>query len=551
MNKSIKKLLLIGGGGHCRSCIDVIRSTSQYEIIGILDVADKVGLMIDGVPIIGTDKELNKYLPQTDECLITVGHIKNGELRKTLHSQVLAAGGSLATVVSPSAYVSKSASVESGSIVMHQAVVNAGAVIGQNVILNSMSLIEHDAKIDSHVHISTRATINGGAIVAEGGFVGSHAIVFNHCSIGRHSIVGGGQIVRQDLPDSSGPSDVTKKSQLVSPVFIIAEAGVNHNGDVDQALQMIEVAAKAGADAVKFQTFRAEDLSTAYAEKADYQKQAAIEQKHEDESQQAMLKSLELPETVYAKLVTYCEKLNIEFMSTAFDIRSMDFLVELGIKRIKIPSGELTNVPLLRHCAKKSLPIILSTGMASYEEVAEAKNVLVDAGVDIQNLSILHCNTAYPTPFIDANLACIQTLSQLASKVGYSDHTLGDEAIIASVALGASIIEKHFTLDRALPGPDQATSLEPIELNLMVERIRNIEQAIGNGIKLPTDSELPNVPIARKSIVAYKNIQKGEVFSEQNLTTKRPGDGVSASLWDSVVGKVATRFYAVDEQIES
>ncbi|MGH1427745.1 MAG: N-acetylneuraminate synthase [Arenicella sp.] len=311
-------------------------------------------------------------------------------------------------------------------------------------------------------------------------------------------------------------------------------------------MQMIEVAAKSGADAVKFQTFRAEDLSTAYAEKADYQKLATSG----NESQQKMLKALELPEAVYTQLVDYCDQQGVEFMSTAFDIRSMDFLVSLGIKRIKIPSGELTNVPLLRHCAKQGLPIILSTGMASFDEISDAKKVLIDAGVNEQNLSILHCNTAYPTPFKDANLACIKTLGGLSASVGYSDHTLGDEAIIASLAMGASIVEKHFTLDRSLPGPDQATSLEPSELTRMVEKIRNIEQALGNGVKQPTESELPNISVARKSIVASKVIAKGEVFSDENLTTKRPGDGISAAFWDDMIGRKAARYYSVDEQIE-
>ena len=237
-------------------------------------------------------------------------------------------------------------------------------------------------------------------------------------------------------------------------------------------------------------------------------------------------------------------------MSTAFDIQSMDFLVKLGIKRIKIPSGELTNVPLLRHCAKQGLPIILSTGMASLAEVVEAKAVLLDAGAQTNDLSILHCNTAYPTPFCDANLACIQTLSKLGCAVGYSDHTLGDEAIIASIALGAGIVEKHFTLDRTMEGPDQATSLEPDELLTMVDRIRNIEMAFGNGVKEPTESELKNISVARKSIVAGECIKKGDVFTDANLMTKRPGNGLSAALWDQVIGQTAQRDYAVDELIE-
>lgn len=540
------KLLLIGGGGHCRSCIDVIRATQQYDIVGILDAVEKVGQTLDGVPIIGSDADLEAQLSNIDECLITVGQIANSELRQRLFDQVKAANIPLATVLSPNATIAETATIAEGTIVMHQALVNAEAKIEANVIVNSFALIEHDAQIGAHTHISTRATINGAATVGRNCFIGSHALVFQQCQVGRDSIVGGGQVVRADLPNNSQPNDVKNISSSQKPVFIIAEAGVNHNGDVDLAKKMIEIAAKAGVDAVKFQTFHAESLTTSYAEKADYQKQATTK----IESQQEMLKALELPEKSYVELVSYCETLSIEFMSTAFDIESLDFLVELGIKRIKIPSGELTNVPLLRHCAKQNLPLILSTGMATYAEVLQAKSVLIDAGADCNELTILHCNTAYPTPFIDANLACIQTLKKLGCEVGYSDHTLGDEAVIASIALGAGIVEKHFTLDRTMDGPDQSTSLEPNELQLMVSRIRNIEKAFGNGIKEPTNSELENIPIARKSIVAGKPIKKGEIFSDINMTTKRPGNGVSAALWDQALGKIAQRDYMIDEQIE-
>ena len=541
---SKKKLLLIGGGGHCRSCIDVIRSTGIYDIVGVLDVADNVGSTVEGVDIIATDAELPSYINQIDECLITVGQVGASELREKLFQSVRAQGVRLATIVSPSAYVAESASLGEGTIVMHNVVVNAGAKVAENVILNSMSLIEHGANIGAHSHVSTRATINGDVKIEEGCFIGSHAVIFNHCTIGQHSIIGGGQVVRRNLPDGSIPIDVSNIQ--VSPVFVIAEAGVNHNGDLNLALQMIEVAAASGANAVKFQTFRAEDLSTDYAEKAEYQK---VSTGH-SESQQNMLKALELAESDYVQLVKHCKTHNIEFMSTAFDVTSMDFLLELGIQRIKIPSGELTNVPFLRHCAKQRLPLILSTGMATFDEIIDAKNVLLDAGLDINQLTILHCNTAYPTPFEDANLSCVTTLSKLSAEVGYSDHTLGDEAIIASIALGASIVEKHFTLDRRLPGPDQSTSLEPDELTSMVKRIRNIEKAMGDGIKEPTQSEIVNIAVARKSIVASTVIKKGDILSEKNVTTKRPGSGVSAALWDQLIGQVALRNYSIDEQID-
>ena len=331
------------------------------------------------------------------------------------------------------------------------------------------------------------------------------------------------------------------------PVFVIAEAGVNHCGDLEKALQMVEVAAKAGADAIKFQTFKASSLTTAQAPKARYQEQYTGKQ----DSQQAMLCALELTEQDHQLLFNHCHQHDIEFMSTGFDIDSVDLLVRLGIKRVKIPSGEITNLPLLRHIAKLDLPVILSTGMASLQEVIEAKTCLIKEGLDEAKLSILHCTTAYPTPYGEANLNCIQTIkNKLGVPAGYSDHTLGNEVSVAAVALGASIIEKHFTLDRNLPGPDQFASLEPIELNEFVEKIRHIEIALGDGIKRPTSSEIDNIPIARQSLVAKTVIVKGERFGVDNLTTKRPGTGVSPMHWDKIIGGFAKGSYEADQLID-
>lgn len=334
---------------------------------------------------------------------------------------------------------------------------------------------------------------------------------------------------------------------IVNKTFIIAEAGVNHNGDLQKALEMVDVAAKAGADAIKFQTFSAQDLTTIDAPKADYQKQVTSIK----ESQQEMLAALELNYEEYQQIYQRCQVSGIEFMSTAFDQASLDFLLELGIKRIKIPSGELTNLPFLRYAASKGLPMIVSTGMADMQEIEVSIKALLDAGAKNYEITILHCNTAYPTPYEDVNMACLQTIKdKLQLSIGYSDHTLGDEIALASVALGASVLEKHFTLDRNLPGPDHATSLQPDELVNMVARIRNVEQAIGNDIKQPTESEKPNVIIARKSIVAKAVIKQGELFSEKNITAKRPGSGISPMLWDEVIGQPAKQDFAVDELIE-
>ncbi|NKB75847.1 MAG: N-acetylneuraminate synthase [Gammaproteobacteria bacterium] len=334
---------------------------------------------------------------------------------------------------------------------------------------------------------------------------------------------------------------------VVKPVFIIAEAGVNHCGDLGNAKKMVEVAALSGADAIKFQTFKAESLTVTNAPKAEYQKMAT----GTEDSQQTMLSKLELSDDDHRELFVHCQQYGIEFMSTGFDTDSVDLLVRLGIKRVKVPSGEITNLPLLRHIAAQDLPVILSTGMSNLTEIEDAIKVMLTAGLNPARLTVLHCNTAYPTPFEDANLACIGTIkSQLGVEVGYSDHTLGDEASVAAVALGALIIEKHFTLDRDLPGPDQFCSLEPEELNQLVTRIRNVEIALGQGVKQATASEKVNIDIARKSLVAREEILPGEVFSADNVVAKRPGTGLSPMCWDELIGTLAKRHYQPDDQLE-
>lgn len=328
--------------------------------------------------------------------------------------------------------------------------------------------------------------------------------------------------------------------------LIIAEAGVNHNGDIALAKQLIEVAAAAGADLVKFQTFTADRLATVDAVKATYQRQTG----DADESQHAMLKRLELSHAEHQILIEHCRQCNIEFFSTGFDIPSIDMLVSLGIQRLKAPSGELTNLPYLRHMGGQGRPVILSTGMATLGEVEAAIEVLMSAGISRDDITVLHCNTEYPTPMVDVNLRAMQSIqAAFGVKVGYSDHTAGIEVAIAAVSMGACIIEKHFTLDRTLPGPDHRASLEPAELKSMVHAIRNIELALGNGIKRPSASELHNKPIARKSIVAARPIRAGETFSADNLTAKRPGTGLSPMCWDEVIGHIAPRDFATDELI--
>lgn len=331
-------------------------------------------------------------------------------------------------------------------------------------------------------------------------------------------------------------------------VYIIAEAGINHNGDLDRALKMVGVAAKAGADAIKFQTFKAENVISESAPKAEYQKRTT----GTTESQLEMAKKLELRFDDFRLLKTACHEQGIHFFSTAFDAECIDFLVELGADTIKIPSGELTNLPYLRKIGGLGKKIILSTGMANLGEVEQTIDTLVAAGTNRRDITLLHCSTDYPTVMADVNLSAMLTL-QHAFKlpIGYSDHSLGIEVPIAAVALGASIIEKHFTLDKGLPGPDHSASLSPEELARMVQAIRNIELAIGDGLKRAAGGEARNKAIARRSIVAARLIKKGEVFTAENITAKRPGTGISPMRWDEILGQTAIKDFPKDSLIEA
>ena len=334
----------------------------------------------------------------------------------------------------------------------------------------------------------------------------------------------------------------------IQHTIIIAEAGVNHNGSIDIAKKLVDVAVEAGVDYVKFQTFKADKIASKSAGKADYQKKTT----DVVESQWEMLKKLELTEANHLELIDYCKQKDIEFLSTPFDLDSIDLLKKLGIILGKIPSGEITNLPYLRKMAKSFPKIVMSTGMTSMEELKDALKVLLDAGLTKENITILHCNTEYPTPFEDVNLKAMLTIGEATGiKIGYSDHTLGIEIPIAAVAMGATLIEKHFTLDKTMDGPDHKASLEPAELIAMVQGIRNIEKAIaGSGKKTPSVSEVKNKIIARKSIVTATNIRKGDLFTEDNLTVKRPGTGISPMKWDSILQKNAIRDFAADELIE-
>ena len=328
-------------------------------------------------------------------------------------------------------------------------------------------------------------------------------------------------------------------------VYIIAEAGDNHNGDFNTALKLVDVAKRAGADCVKFQTFVTEEIISKYAEMAEYQKKNT----GKEESQFEMVKRLELSFDEFRKIKEYCDRVGIQFLSTPFDLKSVDFLNELGVPFFKIPSGEITNYPYLIKIAHTGKPVVMSTGMCEPDEILAAINVLENNGGG--EITLLHCNTEYPTPLKDVNLYAMRTMKKMfGKKVGYSDHTKGIEVPVAAVALGACVIEKHFTLDKNMPGPDHKASLEPDELGRMVKSIRNIEIALGDGVKHVSESERKNIAIARKSIVARRNIQEGEILTEDNLAVKRPGTGINPMQWMEVLGTRAVRDFKEDELIE-
>jgi N,N'-diacetyllegionaminate synthase len=328
---------------------------------------------------------------------------------------------------------------------------------------------------------------------------------------------------------------------------VIAEAGVNHNGSMEIAEKLVFAAKTSGADIVKFQTFSAKTLVTQSAPKAQYQ----INSKFQSETQFQMLKKLELSEKMHLELIRLCNRINIKFLSTAFDQDSVDLLRKLGQTTFKIPSGEITNLPLIRHIAKNAENLILSTGASTLLEIEQALDVIYKSGLSKEYVTVLHCTSAYPTPLEDVNLSAMQEISRkFEIKVGYSDHTLGTEVSIIAAALGASIIEKHFTMNRNFDGPDHKASLEPDELESMIKAIRNIEKIVGTGIKKIMPSEKNNLHIIRKSIVAKIPIAAGEVFTDKNLTTKRPGSGVSPMYWDSILGNSSRNNYDIDEMIK-
>ncbi len=332
-----------------------------------------------------------------------------------------------------------------------------------------------------------------------------------------------------------------------SSTFIIAEAGVNHNGSIETAKKMVGVAAEAGADAIKFQTFKAEEVISRFAPKAEYQEKNT----DRNETQLDMVMNLELDREEHIELKKYCKKKSIIFLSSPFDLGSIDLLEELDCEILKIPSGEITNLPYLKKVGGLEKKILLSTGMANLKEIGDALEILIEAGTKKDSITVLHCNTEYPTPMADVNLLAMKTIKETFNvNVGYSDHTEGIEVSIAATALGATVIEKHFTIDKNMEGPDHRASLEPSELRAMVEAIRNTEKMLGDGIKKPSLSEKDNMCVVRKSIVTTRDVKKGEIIKEEDITAKRPGSGISPMEWEKIVGRAASRDFCKDELIK-
>ena len=547
MPRQKEKIILLGGGGHAKVVIDAIRSSGKFSIYGIFDPHLAVGRSIMGVKVLGNDRILPK-LKNIKYAFISVGSVGNCDVRKKIYRYLKTIGLQLPVIAHPTAIIARNAKIKEGAFMAARAVVNSGAKIGRNAIINTASSVDHDCRIGDFVHIGPGVALSGDIKIGNETHIGTGARIIQNLTIGSKCMVGAGVTIRQNLKSKTHIA-VSQPSFLIKPdrkVFIIAEAGVNHNGNLQLAKRMVDIASDAGADAIKFQTFSTKDMISASTPKAKYQKDPS----NPKESQKEMLKRLELNPYSHKELVKYCKEKGITFLSTPFDIGSVNLLNKLGMRIFKVPSGEITNLPYLKKIGNLKKKIILSTGISSMEEISEALTILTKNGTPKKDITVLHCNTAYPTPMKDTNLLAMLTIrDNFKISVGYSDHTKGIEVPIAAVALGANVIEKHFTLDRNLKGPDHRFSIEPKELKEMVMSIRNIEKALGDGSKNPSKSELKNRIAVRKSIVATRNIKKGEFFTKENLAVKRPGSGISPLTWDSVIGKKAVKGFRKDELI--
>jgi N,N'-diacetyllegionaminate synthase len=525
----MESIVLIGFGGHAKSVADCIEKRGLYSIAGYTD--EKICVACK-YPYLGTDDELEAIFDRgVRNAAVCVGYLGKGEVRKKIYCRLKEIGYKLPVIADESAVVSESAVIGEGTFIGKDAVINADAKIGKMAIINTKALVEHECVVGDFAHVAVAAVLCGQAKVGTAAFVGANATLLQCMSVGDGAVVPAGMTVR--------------RGKRMKRVCIIAEAGVNHNGDFGLAKKMVDAAHEAGADYIKFQTFVPEKLVSKYAGKAEYQKETT----GADESQLQMLKKLALSDDEYAGLNEYCRKVGIGFISTPFDDDSIDLLSGFDMDFWKIPSGEVTNLPYLEKIAATHKPIVLSTGMCSLDEVRAAVEALSRNGAG--KITLLHCTTQYPAPYEDVNLNVMETLRmEFGVEVGYSDHTKGICVPVAAAAMGACVIEKHFTLDKKLEGPDHKASLEPDELKEMVEAIRCVEKAMGTGEKKVTASEAGNRAVARKSITAAVDIKKGEILTEENITTKRPGTGISPMKWHEVLGTRAVRDFEADEMIE-
>lgn len=546
---SMEKLILIGAGGYAKSVMDSI-DNKKYTIVGFIDNI-KIGHHL-GIPIISSSLDDIKN-PKDFVYFISIGDNKK---RKFWYEEVQKRNLEIIDVIDKSAILSKNITHGPGLFVGKLAVINSDAHIGENVIINTKALVEHGVHIGNHSNVSTNTTVNGDVKIGNECFIGSSSVINGQIIIGNSCTVGSGTVVIHNISYGSTvvgvPGKIIKEDEKMRErIFIVAEIGCNHNGDPELAKKMVEIAKECGVDAVKFQTFKADLLISKYAPKAEYQKKVTSS----DESQLEMTKKLELPFNKFIELEKYARSLGLEVFSTPFDFESIDFLAGYQQKIWKIPSGEITNLPYIEKIAKLPVinkQIVLSTGMSTIEEIEEALNILTKNGMKEEDITILHCNTEYPTPYEDVNLLSIPYLKEKFPqyKIGFSDHSQGYFDGIAAVPYRITFIEKHFTLDKNFEGPDHKASVLPEELKLLCEGIRAVEKSMGKYKKIVTNSERKNKIVARKSIIAKMKIKKGEIFTEENLTTKRPGNGISPMNWYKILGKRAERDFDIDELIE-
>ncbi len=536
---------LIGGGGHAQS---LCGSNPGALPAAYVDLRCNPAL---DIAYFGNDEA---FLSQSDpfrwQVHIALVGIGAQALRKRRDIIDRYKGFTPATIIAGDASVAPASDIAPGCAVLRRAVVN-GSAIGAHTVINTGAIVEHGCSIGSNCFIGSGAVICGDVTIGDDTFIGAGAIVRNGLSIPPATTIGMGAVVTGSItvPGTyvGNPARMIDECAHRQAPIVIAEAGVNHDGSLDIALQMVRAAAEAGADYVKFQTFKAANLVVPTAGKAKYQEENC----GDSDTQLSMLQQLELTADDFATLSDECRRCGIGFMSTPFDIESVDTLAPLGMDYWKIPSGEITNLPLLRKVGSLAQSVILSTGMCNLNEVEAAVCALEKAGTPRSNIILLHCTTQYPTPAADVNLLAMETLRTLGcAAVGYSDHTQGIDIPVAATALGAAVIEKHFTLDRNRKGPDHKASLEPAELKAMVDAVRRVHESLGCASKKVTDSELPNKDVARKSIVAAEEIMPGAPFTASNLTAKRPGSGISPMRWDDLIGRTAHRRYLPDEPID-